>query len=458
MIQIDSRLVKFGDVFFAMPGDTVDGRQFISHAIEAGASKIYAEANKLDQFSWVETDIPIIPIENLTEQQGDMADAYYGHPSQKMNMIGITGTNGKTSVSHFIAQTLPDVAVMGTTGYGRLSAIEPLACTTPSAPETHGYLKALYDQGCRSVAMEVSSHGLMQHRVDAVDFDVAVFTNLSQDHLDYHGTMENYAAAKRRLFEWSTLKAIISNIDDPVGRSMLPAGSVSQRLSVGINNEADIQAIDIQARSDGFACRVKTPWGQLDITVPLLGQFNVYNVLSTIAVCGVMGLAPSCIEAKCAQLKAPPGRLEVYLHHDKPMVLVDFAHTPDALEKVLQAVAAHTDGQVWCVFGCGGDRDRGKRAKMGRVAEQYADRIIITNDNSRQEDPVMIAQDIQSGIVCSQKVQQILDRQEAIEYAIVSASANDLILIAGKGHENYQIIGKTQLPFNDGEVVRKSIE
>lgn len=458
MIHIDSRLVQSGDIFFALPGENVDGRQYISQAIERGASKVYAEAEGLESFSWVDTDIPIIPIDNLAAQQGRLADEFYDHPSQKLSVIGVTGTNGKTSVTHFIAQCIPDAAVIGTTGYGRLSAIQPLSCTTPATPETHGYLKQLLDQGCRSVAMEVSSHGLMQHRVDAVEFDIAVFTNLSQDHLDYHGTMDDYAAAKRRLFEWLTLKTIISNIDDPVGQSMLDAGVAKQRLSVGIDRQADIQAIDIEEQSHGFACKVKTPWGMLAIRVPLIGRFNVYNVLSVIAVCGAMGHTSSYIEEVCAKLIAPPGRLETYHQPGRPTVIVDFAHTPDALEEALQTVAAHTKGRLWCVFGCGGNRDRGKRAQMGHIASRYADQIILTNDNPRHENPAQIIDDILDGIEHVDKASRIPDRREAIQHAIAAANVDDLILIAGKGHEDYQIIGEQKLPFSDGEVVRESLE
>lgn len=458
MIHVDSRQIRPGDIFFALPGETVDGRQFIAQAVENGASKIYYEALGCDQFQLSGIDVPLIPVKDLVAKQGEMASVFYGEPSQHMTMIGVTGTNGKTSVTHFIAQCLADTAVIGTTGYGRLDAVHRLACTTPTAPELHGYVSEMLQEGCRAVAMEVSSHGLMQHRVDAVAFDIAVFTNLSQDHLDYHGTMAAYAAAKRRLFEWPSLKTIISNVDDPVGLSMLQAGSAMQRLAYGLKASADIYAAQIEQHAHGFECQVKTPWGKMQLNVPLVGFFNLYNVLATIGVCGAVGLSVADIESRLSQLQAPPGRLEVYHQPGRPIVVVDFAHTPDALEKVLQTLKTHVAGDIWCVFGCGGDRDKSKRPKMGAIASQYATHVIITNDNPRTEDPDMIAQHIIQGVGDVGHTQIVLDRQVAIQQAIDEADAGDLVLIAGKGHEDYQIIGDQILPFSDGEVVRKTLE
>lgn len=458
MIYVDSRHIKPGDVFFALPGETVDGRQFIAQAIENGASQVCYEANGCEKFVLPSTAIPLVPIKDLVAKQGEMASIFYGEPSQHMTMIGVTGTNGKTSVTHFIAQCLADTAVIGTTGYGRLGAIHQLGCTTPAAPELHGYISKMLQDGCQAVAMEVSSHGLMQHRVDAVAFDIAVFTNLSQDHLDYHGTMAAYTAAKRRLFEWPTLKTIISNADDPVGLEFLKAGQAVQRLSYGMGVSADIHATNIQQSAYGFDCQVQTPWGKIQLTIPLIGYFNLYNVLATIGVCGVVGLSVAEIESRLMQLQAPPGRLEVYHQPGQPTVVVDFAHTPDALEKVLQALKTHVTGDLWCVFGCGGDRDKNKRSKMGGIAGQYAAHVIITNDNPRTEDPATIAQHIIQGVVGSGHTQVVLDRRAAIQQAIDEAGAGDLVLIAGKGHEDYQIIGDQVLPFSDGEVVRKTLE
>ena len=374
-----------------------------------------------------------------------------------MQVIGVTGTNGKTSITHFLAQCLPQTAVFGTTGVGRLGQLEALQYTTPPAPEVQRLLKACLQAGCQTVAMEVSSHALVQHRVAAVQFDMAVFSNLSRDHLDFHGTMDNYAAAKQRLFAWPSLKTVIINADDPVGEQMRSAAKQARVLTYGFSEAAMVRVVECHLATPGFDLLVESPWGAFACHLPLIGQFNVLNAMAAVAVMGASGMDLHTIKERIEALTAPPGRMTVYTAQDKPTVVVDFAHTPDALEKALQALRLQTAGELWCVFGCGGNRDQGKRAMMGAVADQFSDRVIVTSDNPRHEDPAVIANAVAAGVK-SRHCEIKIDRREAIQYTIHQAKAQDVILVAGKGHENYQLIGDDVLPFSDGEVVRETLE
>lgn len=455
-IRYDSRHVKPGDVFLAMPGLTVDGRVFMQQAIERGASKIYYEQAGSELFQLPQTLIPLIPIHNLVGHQGEISAEFYGFPSRELTVIGITGTNGKTSVSYFIAQCLPKTAVLGTTGYGELTQLQKLAFTTPMAADVQRILRELVDEQFTSVAMEVSSHALDQHRVAGVDYDIAVFTNLSRDHLDFHGDMLHYARAKKKLFSWATLQAAVVNVDDPIGREIADEHSGRYTLfTYSLRNKADIYATRVDHARDGFWVDVQTPWGQDRFHIPLLGLFNIHNCLAVMGVLGSMGVSLSDMKPAIAQLKSAPGRMELISTSGMPTVIVDFAHTPDALEKTLVAIREHYQGSLYCVFGCGGDRDPGKRPLMGAIASRLSDHVIITNDNPRHENPDTIAKAIGQSVDLNKLEGFILDRRAAISYAIDRALPDDVIVIAGKGHEDYQIMGDDVLSFNDSMVVKE---
>lgn len=450
-IQNDSRRVQAGDIFLAMPGLTVDGRAYIEQALGAGAAKIYYEQSGSEQFSLPETDVPLVAVLDLQQQAGAIAAAFYDYPSQKINMIGVTGTNGKTSVTYFLAQCLEDTAVLGTTGYGDIAHLHTSSFTTPMASDVQRILSELVDQDFQTVAMEVSSHALVQHRVAAVNFDIAVFTNLSRDHLDYHPSMEDYAEAKWQLFSFPSLRYAIFNIDDAVGAQFAKRSQQSSVLTYAIEKPADICVRQLQIVADGYYVDVLTPWGDAQMHIPLIGRFNISNCLATIAVLGVQGIPLKETAEKILALKPPPGRMQTFNKPNQPLVVVDYAHTPDALLHALQALREHCLGKLICVFGCGGDRDTGKRKLMGQVASQYGDMIIITNDNPRSEDPQQIAAMIGEGV--DKPFQVILNRHDAIKSAILQANPQDCILIAGKGHENYQIIGNQLRPFSDSLIV-----
>lgn len=455
-IQYDSRHVLPGDVFLAMPGLTVDGRAFMQQAVDHGAGTIYYEQIGSEHFTLPKTHVPLIPIEHLSRHQGNIAAEFYGFPSRELTLIGITGTNGKTSTSYFIAQCLSETAVLGTTGYGRLNQLKKLAHTTPMAADIQRILRELIDSGFASVAMEVSSHALDQHRVVGVDYDMAVFTNLSRDHLDFHGDMAHYAEAKKKLFSWPTLQSAIVNSDDLIGQEIMREheGRYSL-LTYSMHHQADISVLDIQPIQKGFRVDVQTPWGRATFCIPLLGLFNIQNCLAVIGVLGCMGVSLADIVSKIAHLKSAPGRMEVIAKTDVPTVVIDFAHTPDALEQTVSALRDHCKGALYCVFGCGGNRDPGKRPLMGAIASRFCDHVIITNDNPRHENPEAIAASIAQAVDPLKLSAVILDRREAIIRALEMASVNDVILIAGKGHEDYQIVGDDVLPFNDGVVVRE---
>lgn len=445
-------------MFLAMPGLTVDGRHFIQQALDRGASHVYYEQQGSDQFTLPQTNVPLIPIENLMQKQGVLAAEFYAHPSRHLNTIGITGTNGKTSVSYFIAQCLDNTAVLGTTGYGTLEHIQKLSYTTPMAPQLQEILKELRDSAVKCVAMEVSSHALAMHRVAGIEFDIAVFTNLSQDHLDFHKTMQDYAAAKKMLFDWPTLKYAVVNSDDAVGEEIVQGGHAYPILTYGIYHQADIYAENIRPLPEGFSFVLHTPWGKANCVVPLLGEFNIANCLAVVGVLGIMGLTLDDIVQKISQLKPPPGRMQLYRAKGMPCIAIDFAHTPDALEKALVSLRRHCPGKLYVVFGCGGDRDTAKRAVMGKVASIVADYVLVTNDNPRHEAPQQIADMICAGIDKDKLLEVQLDRGLAIKRALAQATAQDLVLIAGKGHEAYQIVGDKMLPFSDSAVVMEQLK
>ena len=468
----DSRAVQPGDTFVAYPGAQADGRHYIAQAITRGANAVIWDANN---FQWnSEGGVPHLAVHDLRRQAGVIADHVYGQPSQKLWMVGITGTNGKTSISHWLANSFSargrPSALLGTLGNGFPSALQATMNTTPDALLVHGLLAEYAQQGAKTAVMEVSSHALTQGRVNGMHFDVALLTNLTHDHLDYHGDMQNYAAAKRRLFDWASLKYAVLNLDDAFGAELAEQLQDSGAEVVGYGlNDASLKLAErlgirmvfgnlAQIDAQGLTLQLHTSWGAGTLRSQLLGRFNASNLLGALAVLLVskVGLADAVRELGLQQAVA--GRMQTLGGKDVPTVVVDYAHTPDALEKVLitlREATAASGGKLICVFGCGGDRDRGKRPMMGTVVSKLADVRIVTNDNPRSEQPEAI---IDAIIVGMQGTYQVIpDRAEAIALAIVQASSSDVVLLAGKGHEEYQEINGVRLPFSDCEIAKRAL-
>jgi UDP-N-acetylmuramoyl-L-alanyl-D-glutamate--2,6-diaminopimelate ligase len=457
-ITSDSRTLRPGDAFAAYPGEARDGREFIPHALERGAGSVLWERAG---FTWrPQWRAPNVAVTDLKQELGWIADAVCAHPSERLWMVGVTGTNGKTSCSHWIAQALNALgrrtAVAGTLGNGFPGAIEPAPNTTPDAAALHEMLRTWRDAGAAGVAMEVSSHGLVQGRVNGVKFDVALFTNLTRDHLDYHGTMQAYGDAKARLFAWPSLKTAVINVDDPFGAELIERCG---RLGVAVlaygQTGGDVRATRIAVGVDGVSASVETPMGRAELKSGVVGAFNVSNLLGCLSVLLASGVPLDAAVAQLSKLQPVAGRMQRTGGGDKPLVVVDYAHTPDALEKVLSAlrpVARSRNGRLVAVFGCGGDRDPGKRPQMGAIAARLADAVVVTSDNPRSEVPAAIVDAVVAGIPGSASdVAAIVSRDEAIAHAIARAGRDDVVLIAGKGHESYQEIAGVRHPFLDLE-------
>jgi len=472
-LALDSRRVKAGDLFLACAGHQVHGVYFAEQAVHQGAAAVLVEES--DGTAQVIADLrhkikaPVLAICGLSKKVGIIAERFFDHPSKQLLTIGITGTNGKTSCSQFLAQALSEdkpCGVIGTIGNGLYGRLENASHTTPDAVSLHGLFKQFVDQGAASIVMEVSSHGLIQGRVAGVNFDVAVFTNLSRDHLDYHGDMDSYGSAKKLLFQIPGLQHAVINADDEFGRRLIHELSAALNVvSYGIDesaegNEITVKAVNLQFSSQGLVFDVVTPWGSGTVRSSLLGRFNVSNLLAVLASLLVVGMPMEKVLQKLQRFGTVAGRMERVPRPDNvPMIVVDYAHTPDAVEKALQSLREHLQNQhpggrrIFCVFGCGGDRDKGKRAVMGAMAEANADCIVITNDNPRTEAPDDIINDIVKGISRPDKAHVILDREQAIRWALRHADRNDAVIILGKGHEQYQIIGKEKRPYaGDNEV------
>ncbi|MHB8534399.1 MAG: UDP-N-acetylmuramoyl-L-alanyl-D-glutamate--2,6-diaminopimelate ligase [Sulfuricaulis sp.] len=463
-VQTDSRRVKPGELFLALPGEIVDGRDFIGDAVASGATAIVYEAG--DGFVSHGASVPAFAVSDLRRQIGVIADRFYGAPSQRLVVVGVTGTNGKTTCTQLLAQALDGMAshesargarrcaIIGTLGYGFPGALKASNHTTPDAVTVHRLMADFIDQGAARVAMEVSSHALDQGRVNGVNFDVAVFTNLTRDHLDYHGDMQAYGQVKAGLFAFTGLKYAVLNHDDAFGRDLFSRiGAPVRALSYGLDG-GDIRAREVHSLPDGLLLQVTTPDGDLELRSPLVGRFNAYNLLAVLTTLLALGVKPDAAAARLAAARPPAGRVERFGGvKGFPMVVVDYAHTPDALEKILLALREHVRGKLWCVFGCGGDRDRGKRPLMGGVAERLADRVVLTDDNPRHEPGDAIIADILGGMHAAPEV--IRDRHDAIAAAVRGAGEGDVVLIAGKGHEEYQQVGDERRPYSDREVVRR---
>ncbi|MDO9781955.1 UDP-N-acetylmuramoyl-L-alanyl-D-glutamate--2,6-diaminopimelate ligase [Glaesserella parasuis] len=475
-MTLDSRQVEKGDLFVALKGHQVDGRQFIEKAIEQGAALVLAEADDdvqavrlAEKFAKNHENQTacVLEVPNLPKQLSAIAGAFYGNPSEKLTLVGITGTNGKTTTAQLFAQWRNLLggksAVMGTIGNGLYGQVQEAVNTTGSAVEIQHNLANFVELGADFCAMEVSSHGLAQYRAEALDFDLAIFTNLSRDHLDYHNTMEEYAQAKFRLFGELSSKQQVINADDEIGREWL--AKLPEAVAVSTDSQFQpqqsrwIKAKAVQFTLQGATIEFESSWGNGEIKSRLIGAFNVSNLLTAFAGLLALGYDLQKLVETAPLLNGVCGRMECLISEENaeesPMVIVDYAHTPDALEKALDAARLHCEGELWCVFGCGGDRDTGKRPLMARIAEQLADRVIVTDDNPRTEDPDVIFNDIMKGFRKPKAVQSMHIRQYAIEQAIAQAEPKDVILIAGKGHEDYQIIGTKKYYFSDQEWARK---
>lgn len=458
-LQLDSRKVGVGDVFLALPGVQQHGNLYINQALANGAALVLT-----DEGEWQDGRVLVLP--DLMARLPELVAAFYQHPQQKLQLAAITGTNGKSSTAFFISQLAEALgkpaAVIGTLGYGHYRQLTALPNTTPHYTDIQRILAEFVSDGRKLASMEVSSHALAQQRINGLHFQVAAFTNLTRDHLDYHGTMEEYAAAKSLLFRPELTDAAVINISDEFGKQL--AASVSVPLwAYGRVEDCSGYARylgyqQVTATAEGYHCVLHSHLGEFPLTLPLLGEFNIQNVLAAICSLLVLGHDIKAVLAAVSQLHAVPGRMESFKFPSGAIAVVDYAHTPDALQQALDALRLHCHGHLWCVFGCGGDRDKGKRPVMGQLAEQFADHVIITSDNPRSEDILQICNDIALGMSPDAPYQIEPDRKAAIKLALASAQPGDVVLIAGKGHETVQIIGSEQRAYDERAFVSQLIK
>ncbi|EJT82858.1 UDP-N-acetylmuramoylalanyl-D-glutamate--2,6-diaminopimelate ligase [Pseudomonas putida S11] len=468
-LTLDSRNVRPGDLFLAVPGAKVDGREHIADALARGAAAVAYEEQGTSVLPI--TDVPLIPVKGLIAQLSDIAGRFYGEPSRQLNLVGVTGTNGKTSVTQLVAQALDLLGqrcgLIGTLGTGFYGELQSGRLTTPDPIAVQSTLNDLKKGGAKAVAMEVSSHALEQGRVAALEFDIAVMTNLSRDHLDYHGSMEAYEAAKAKLFAWPSLRCQVVNLDDDFGRRL--AADFARRPSVDHietrllsysleNPEASLFCREAVFNDDGVRATLVTAQGERTLRSQLLGRFNLSNMLAAVATLLALDYALDEILEVTPKLQGPIGRMQRLGGGDKPVGggrLCAHPRTPST--KVLEALRPHAHGKLLCLFGCGGDRDRGKRPLMAEVAERLADRVLVTDDNPRTEDPLRIFDDIRPGFAKPAEVEFVAGRGEAIAHLIATAAADDVIVLAGKGHEDYQEINGERHDFSDLTEAEKAL-
>jgi UDP-N-acetylmuramoyl-L-alanyl-D-glutamate--2,6-diaminopimelate ligase len=480
-VTLDSRSASAGALFLACRGGKRHGLEFAQEAIARGARAVLYEDEDSAKPS-IESEIFVASVPHLSRHVGTIADRFFGSPAQGLTVAGITGTNGKTTCAWLLAQALQicnrPAAFMGTLGFGVPPQLTPTQHTTSDAVAIHRQFAALRDLGAECVSMEVSSHAIEQHRVAAVRFETAAFTNLTRDHLDYHGTMQAYGATKARLFAWPGLAHRVINVDDPFGAQLAlqpssarliitgrssgiasaarATGARSSNVTDASGREAErVCARAVTRESTGLRVAIESSWGSGELLVPLIGDFNVDNVLTVLAVLLAWDVPLSRALAALSMCRAPRGRMEMFGGDaGLPAAIVDYAHTPDGLSKALTAARAHCRGRLRVVFGCGGDRDPGKRPLMGRVASELADEAILTDDNPRTEDPAKIVADILAGFPSPDVPLVEHDRAVAIRTALQRSSAGDVVLVAGKGHEDYQIYGMARRPFSDQAIVK----
>lgn len=456
-LELDSRKIRAGDTFVAMIGQQTDGRRFIDTAIANGANAVIASACSQHAHASLEYrgDVPVVFVEQLDMQLSAIAGKLYPHP--QMRLIGVTGTNGKTTITQLIAQWLQllgeSAAVMGTTGNGFLHNLQPAANTTGSAVEVQKTLATLAQQGAQTTALEVSSHGLVQGRVKDLNFAAGVFTNLSRDHLDYHGTMEAYAQAKMSLFTEHQCQQAIINVDDPIGVQWFAEleRGIAVSLQLQPSAERTLWATRVDYAQSGITLEFDGCFGTGRFQAPLIGEFNATNLMLALATLLSLGFDKQALLDSAAQLQPVLGRMELFQAPGRAKVVVDYAHTPDALEKALQALRVHCQGKLWAIFGCGGDRDKGKRPMMAEIAERLGDRVILTDDNPRSEDGSQIIADMLAGLTSPQLAIVEHDRFKALQHALQHAHADDIILLAGKGHEDYQVLSHQTIHYSDRE-------
>lgn len=460
-LRIDSRQIEPGDVFLAFPGQRTDGRRYIDQAIKRGASAIVWEPEGFDfPLQW--QSLTNSPVPGLAGRLGGIADAFYCSPSRRLSLIGVTGTNGKTSVSTWIAQALTlagqRTGIIGTLGCGYIGELKESGNTTPDAVTAHRQLARFVAEGAGACAMEVSSIGLEEKRCAGLYFDTAVFTNLTRDHLDYHGTMDAYGAAKKSLFQWDGLNLGILNVDDPFGRQiaeeLVATGlSICRYSAVGEDLNVEVRATNLIVRPDGLSFRLQTPDGGVHVETGLVGRFNAENLLAVASVLWHRGVSPARIAEIFWSLQPPCGRMQrLGGRAGIPLVVIDYAHTPDSLVQALVALGEQArvrHGKLKVVFGCGGDRDPGKRPLMGEAAARWSDEVWITSDNPRSESPAEIARAVQEG---APDARIEIERERAIAEVIRQADPRDVILVAGKGHEDYQEVQGVRIPFSDARV------
>lgn len=471
-IAIDSRRVTRGALFIALAGLEADGHDYIDAAIANGAVAVFAERTVSD------CSVPVVVLSDLASRVSQIAGVFFDHPSSRLVCVAVTGTNGKTSVAHFVASLAHQLGIkagfLGTTGWGVVGTgdvLSPAALTTADAVSLQERLVQLEAEGCELVALELSSHALQQHRGDALQLDVALFTNLTRDHLDYHGSMDAYGAAKARLFEFPGLKGVVVAADDSFGAQLAKrcaARAKPDQVALSLVSEdavstESVNSLKISARvnhSGGMSWKLDSPWGTAEISTQVIGSYNALNLSLAVGALALLGQDLQKVAQAVPAVTAPAGRLQPVAAEPEPgfAVFVDYAHTPDALVSVLSAVRAHCAGRLICVFGCGGDRDKGKRAPMGQAVEQFADVGVLTSDNPRFEDPLAIIADVEAGLSDNHQMQVQPDRGAAIALAIENARVDDVVIIAGKGHEDYQDINGKRLPFDDLAVARQQLQ
>jgi UDP-N-acetylmuramoyl-L-alanyl-D-glutamate--2,6-diaminopimelate ligase len=462
-VVCDSRQTRHGFLFVAIAGASGDGWTFVDDAVQRGAVAVVSEHEPQARYNIVQ-----VRVRDAREALSRLSAAFHDNPSHKLLACGITGTNGKTTTAYMLQAIMAECGMpcglIGTVEYRIGERVIPASRTTPDAVTLQSLLAQIVTAGCRAVAMEVSSHALDQKRTEGIAFDAAVFTNLTQDHLDYHGTMERYFEAKQRLFlELGTqgkaqAKGII-NRDDEWGEKLWALPQMRERrIGFGLGAESDVRCEGLQMAADGSTFVACTPWGRFPVRIPLIGLFNVRNSLGALAAAGAMGLPLDKVVRALGGMTAVPGRMQMFRSAGGAQVFVDYAHTDDALRNALAALRALNPRRLIVVFGCGGDRDRGKRPKMGRVAESLADYTVLTSDNPRRESPSVIIGEIAAGFALRDRFTIVEDRAEAIRAAIGMAGESDIVLVAGKGHEQFQETASTTAPFDDRQVVRRFLE
>ncbi|HEX6922620.1 MAG TPA: UDP-N-acetylmuramoyl-L-alanyl-D-glutamate--2,6-diaminopimelate ligase [Bacillales bacterium] len=461
-VETDSRKIGPGSLFVCIKGNNFDGHEFVAQVVESGAVAVIADHD-------VKTSVPVVIVPDTRRASAVLADAFYGQPTKQLHLVGVTGTNGKTTTTHLVEKIFADsgqkTGLIGTIGMkiaGQPLTLESTTPTTPEAITLQQGFSQMVSEKVDTAVMEVSSHALDMGRVNGCDFNVAVFTNLSQDHLEYHSTMEDYFRAKSLLFsqlgntyDRNRIKVAVINADDERADDLKKV-TAAQVVTYGVNNKADIRAEQVSLSEKGTRFLLCSPYGRTDIEMPLIGLFNVYNALGAATASLLSGISLSEVKASLEEASGVPGRFEVVDEGQSFTVIVDYAHTPDSLENVLTTVRQFAKGRIFVVVGCGGDRDRSKRPIMAQMAVKYADVSVFTSDNPRSEEPQAIIRDMEDGVKGESFV-SIPDRAEAIQYAVSEAKSEDIVVVAGKGHETYQILGDRVIDFDDREAARTAI-